>query len=266
MTESLGPAHCLDRVRSFSGVGALWLLTVVAVAPLSARAQTDEPAVAVREDDDPSSRDRARALFREGVRLTDELQWSDALEAFRGSYRIRPAPAALLNIGIALRSLGRYVEAEEALSRYLRLYRGRNPEHDALAMRYVAEAGARIAQLSVRTRPAAVELTIDGRPVRGERDGDVTVLRVDPGEHFIGARARGYAPVRRAITLVPNSDEAIVLTLQRIETPDEGGPSGWIFVGIGAGVAAAAGAVVAAILLTAEEGRYPQTTYAAAGR
>lgn len=233
-------------------------------APASVLA--DEPGVAVRDDDDGTSRDRARALFREGVRLTDELQWSDALEAFRGSHRIRPAPAALLNIGIALRSLGRYVEAEEVLSRYLRLYRGRNAEFDALAQRYVAEAGARIAQLRVRTRPAAVDLTIDGRPVRGERDGPDVVLRVDPGEHFIAGRARGYAPARRAVTLAPSADESIVLYLQRVETREESGPSGWIFVGIGAGVVAVAGAVVAAIVLTAEEGRYPQTTYAAAGR
>jgi hypothetical protein len=62
---------------------------------------------------------RARELFREGNRLVDEAQYSQALAAFESAYRLWNNPKIQLNIATTLRALGRHSEALGAYRHYL---------------------------------------------------------------------------------------------------------------------------------------------------
>ena len=69
--------------------------------------------------DDAADKDRARALYKEGVVSVEKTQWSDALLAFESSAKIYPTPVTTLAIGSCERALGRYVRARSTLQRSL---------------------------------------------------------------------------------------------------------------------------------------------------
>ena len=67
------------------------------------------------------SQTEARALFKEGNRLLDAGDYVGALDMFKGAYSRWPNVKILLNLGTALRQLGRNVEAAEHYEKYLLL-------------------------------------------------------------------------------------------------------------------------------------------------
>ncbi|MCC7540152.1 MAG: tetratricopeptide repeat protein, partial [Deltaproteobacteria bacterium] len=165
-------------------------------------ARADGPTAVVR-DDDSLTRDHARELFLHGIELSDQVRWAEALDWFRESYVRRAAAAPLLNIGIALRAIGRHREAAETFTQFLAVFGGRNAEHDRLARQYRDEALGSVARVRVRGLPRGASLSVDGRAARGERAGDEVVVVVDPGEHVVMARSRDGRTVRETVRLVP---------------------------------------------------------------
>jgi tetratricopeptide (TPR) repeat protein len=66
-----------------------------------------------------SARERADALFEQGVERFREGDFAGALERFRGSYAESPTPALRFNIGVCHYNLGQWAEARRELSAYL---------------------------------------------------------------------------------------------------------------------------------------------------
>jgi hypothetical protein len=63
----------------------------------------------------PTTSEQADGLIREGVALRKEGREAEALELFRRGYALEPTPRARGQMGLAAKSLRRYVEAEEWL-------------------------------------------------------------------------------------------------------------------------------------------------------
>lgn len=167
--------------------GWAWFLITLLVAVLhagSAFAQTK-----------PSSADarRAKGLFEEGVALSDEGKWADALAAFQKSDALVPSASARLNVAVTLRALGRYVEAKRVLDQILADGKTSKPPLKPAVKKDVAkllkEVAPKILSVSVQVTPPDGDVQMDGAALTIPPDGKIAV---DPGKHVFVVEAEGY--------------------------------------------------------------------------
>jgi hypothetical protein len=207
----------------------------------------------------PAEDKAARAKFDEGISLSDAGRWSEALEAFRESDKIKPAASARYNIAATLRALGRYVEAKQVGQSVLDDADTLKPKPKTLEQvrALLDEVNAKIAHVEVVVRPAAARVEIDGVALEhtaGER------VDVDPGRHVFIVRADGYdtTTVTREI---PSGDSRLELGApKKVVAPppeeEEGTPayaSPWLWTGVGVGVAAVVVVVVVVTVVLPED-------------
>lgn len=126
----------------------------------------------------------ARHQFDEGVALLHDGRFADALLRFERARSLREVPAVMLNLALAQRGVGRYVDADRSLVRYLELAQGRlDRSREAEVTRLRAEIQAALAHLTLRVDAAGATVSLDGRPLTAaqQREG----VAVDPGEHVV---------------------------------------------------------------------------------
>ncbi|MBK8691982.1 MAG: PEGA domain-containing protein [Deltaproteobacteria bacterium] len=126
----------------------------------------------------------ARRLFEEGVALLQDGRFSDALGRFERARTFREVPAVMLNLALAQRGVGRYVDASRSLERYVELARGRlDQSRQAEVTRLRAEIEAALASLTVRVAGMPSEVFLDGRVLSETQRG--VPIAVDPGPHVV---------------------------------------------------------------------------------
>lgn len=197
----------------------------------------------------PDDLDEARAFFAAGESAVEAGRWSDAVDDYRRAYELSGVPAALYNVGFALRALGRYREARDVLTRLLDGHPELAPELREEARGHRDEAAARVAILRlVGLYPHARHaVRLDGREVADEGSRPLEI-EADPGPHAITVRAEGHEPFAWEGELAEGDRRSIHVELR--PTPSE--PSGilasplfWIVVGtVAVGGAAIAGYVL----------------------
>src|SRR5512141_1991813 len=101
--------------------------------------------------EDEGARAAARVLAQEGAQLFEKNDLPGALDKFKQAYDKFPSPKLFLNIGQALRGLGRNVEALAAFERFLAEAKDAGPEFIELASTQVAELGALLARVVVES-------------------------------------------------------------------------------------------------------------------
>jgi tetratricopeptide (TPR) repeat protein len=158
----------------------------------------------------PESR-RARALFEEGVALSDEGKWADALAAFQKSDELVPSPVARYNIGTTLRALGRYVEARKVLQKLVDdAPTFKPPMKPALQKdvnKVLGEVKEKIVTISVKVTPVDADVQMDGTPLSRLPDGRV---ELDPGKHVFVASAKGFETTTVTQTLTVSGAEVVL--------------------------------------------------------
>jgi tetratricopeptide (TPR) repeat protein len=151
---------------------ALVLVLLVLASPV-AHAQTDR------------SREEARQLLDDGVRLYRGGQLEAALDRFQKAYELLPSAALLLNIGTTQRKLGKGADAANTYQRYLD-----DPAADASKIAEVegvlAELDGQLGLLLLATSKPDAEIQVGSSPWRPARD--VRLVRVGPGAQAIRAR------------------------------------------------------------------------------
>ena len=191
----------------------------------------------------------ARALFASGRQAADAGLWSEAVDRFSRSYATFPTASALYNLAVALRALGRHIEARDALARLLEEHAGE------LAGEQEADAQALLAAESVRTarivldglaRDTRFELSLDDAtpPDTGERP---LVLEVDPGDHRLRVASDAHEPFEWEGTLLEGQRLRLEVSLaaRTVAAPVEAGSSStvlespWFWIVTGAIVIAA---------------------------
>ena len=153
---------------------------------------------------------RAKALFEEGVALSDEGKWTDALAAFQKSDALAVSATVRYNIGTTLRALGRYVEAKRKLEQVLAggsLKPALKKDVDKL----LAEVRGKIVTVTLSVSPVDAEVQMDGGPLARSPDGR---LEIDPGKHVFVVSAAGYDTTTVTQTLAA-SDRRLTLTAPR---------------------------------------------------
>jgi hypothetical protein len=251
-----------DRCRARTAATVATALSLaVALSARPAAAQTQPTPEAAQESRDAE----ARALFDQGVAALADERYSDALTAFSRSYEIRRVASVALNLGIALRALGRVTEARLRFNEFVEMASpAQHERHDREVATYIQDVSRRIARIHVAAvEPEGARLLIDGRRATLDANDDIAT---DPGEHTIEGQLQGFTGTPQRVTLEPGGRVEVRVRLAatrpdprvtvadpntRPRTPAPPPPitsSPWLWVGIGVGVVAAI-AIPTAIVL-----------------
>jgi hypothetical protein len=188
---------------------ALGLALTVVGGPRTARAQHAAP----------GSRQRAGQLVDEGVKRFQAGDFDAALERFRAAYDAFPSPKIYLNIGEALRRLGREAEAAEAYAKFLSETAEARDVGDAkrrLALNALDELSRRLARLRLEVEPSSAAIQIDGQPFTPPSGRGAFV---SPGRHRLSGSAPGRQDRSLEITLTAGEERELRLVLERPSTP-----------------------------------------------
>jgi hypothetical protein len=214
------PAPTFDHLRRRAarwrltlGGGALfWLLSSIAAEP-AARAQENAQALA------------ARALFDEARRLMSAGQFISACPKLEESQRLRAGIGTQFNLAECYEKLGRHASA---WSLYLRVAADTKalgqPEREQVARERAKALEARVASLvlQVSAPVAGLQLTLDESVLGPAVWGVATPI--DPGEHAVVARARGYAPWH-GVASIPDRAARVTLDVPPLEPEASAAPA-----------------------------------------
>ena len=103
-------------------------------------------------------------MFKKANHLLETGEFAKALELYREAYARFPSPKILINIGTALRSLGRDAEAAETYQRYLD-DPGADPKRRDEVKQLLDELSAKLGRLRVDIDQPGAQLQLDGRAV-----------------------------------------------------------------------------------------------------
>jgi len=198
-------------------------LTTMATPPL-ARAQ------------EGTGQDEAREAFRLGGEAATEERWADSEVWFGRAYALSGAPSALYNRAVALRALGRHVDARDAFRTLLTLDIDDTVRADA--QRLLAEEERRAA-----ATPPPGESTPEPAPVpvtsAGPDPAAVAVLVAGAFLAVGGAATLTYGAVDRgAVVGSPNGELEWSDAEARLEVADILAVTGGAALGLGVGLAA----------------------------
>jgi tetratricopeptide (TPR) repeat protein len=163
-----------------------------------------------------STADRqARALFDQGVALSDEGKWAEALTAFQKSDALVPSATVRYNLAATQRALGRYVEAKRTLEGILadpQQFRAPiKPRLREELEKLLSEVKGKIVVVSLLLSPPGADVQVDGAAAAPMPDGR---LELDPGRHVFVIAAEGHetTTVTQALSA---SDTEVTLTAPR---------------------------------------------------
>lgn len=180
----------------------LLAFVVASVAPASAQT----PAAATPAQ---GTLDDARRYFEQGLAMSDQERWGEAVEFLRRSLAIVERPSTLYNIGVAYLRVGKPTSARTSLERFLAVSDARQERaRRAEATRLVAEANRAIARLTLAVDPPNARVLVDGNAV--DRSQPVAL---DPGSHVVVVEGDGYERQSVEVSLLPgeNLERRVVL-------------------------------------------------------
>jgi hypothetical protein len=143
-------------------------------------------------------RTEARQHFDNGVKLYGDGNYGGALAEFQAAYQLSPSAGAMQNVALCQKALFRYAEAATTLEELLTRYGQSVDAETARAVRdAIDELKALVGSIVIKVTPPDARVTVDGKTVEA---GDLTVgIRLNVGEHTLGATAPGYAAMTRVI-------------------------------------------------------------------
>ena len=221
------------------------------VAPLCTLLFAAGPAMAAGGKPTPEER-QAAALFDQGLALSDEGRWSEALEVFKKSDELRHSASVRFNMAVTYRALGRYVEAKRLSEDLLAKGVDDKPLKPALQKEVEKlrdEVAPKVVMAVIKRSPADASIEIDGTLHIVGSDGRI---ELDPGKHVFLLKKEGYDTVTVSKSL-EGSEVEVVLTAPKtkIDAPPPETPfykKGWFWGTVGAVVAAGAAVTVVVVV------------------
>ena len=164
------------------------------------------------EAQDP--RERARELFMEGVQHLADGENEEAIADLEAARDIYATASIHFNLGLAYRSVRRFVDGIDAFERFLvAVGEGGDPARIEEARKYMRSMRAGLGRIRLDVAPAQARIRIDGEPVARE----TTVVQVDPGTHRIVATAPGYLEAESTVEVSAGGDRLVQLSLESSE-------------------------------------------------
>jgi len=197
----------LDREgpRLAGGPAPVWLFaSALCVSAWCGAARAETPA------------DSARAHFERGYALTQSGAFERALDEFKLAYAASPNSSVLFNLGQTYGALGRAVEAEHTLQRYLEAS-GSNidAEQRRRTIELIERYRRRIGRIALTGLPSGAVVSLDG-----EELGTAPLqapLESSTGRHAVSIRALGYQPLVRAVDVKAGEVAEVAVVL--VELP-----------------------------------------------
>jgi hypothetical protein len=161
----------------------------------------------------PADLARARDLFIEGSKLSENGDWEGARDRFERSLKLKRAALTLYNLGIAQQETGHLLAAVDSFRAFLAL-----PVEPATQVyvepvrTVVAMLETRVAQVEVDVRPVGIPglvLRIDGR----EAATTSGWRRMDPGHHDFTASAPGFCDAAVTESLAEGARSTVAIRL-----------------------------------------------------
>lgn len=203
---------------SGSSIGPALIALASVLAPTVALAQQSaRPAAQQTSTPSDPRAAQARAAFEQGVAMSQQERWGEALDAFRRSFDLVPRPSTAFNMASTLVRLGRHVEAIAAYEHYLRIADAATEGARFLdAQQQLANEQTMIARIVLSTTPADATVRLDGRALEGSFTA--RELSVDIGEHTIEASAPHFRAGSTRVRVASGERAAITLALDAITT------------------------------------------------
>lgn len=135
--------------------------SLLMLGPLAARAQSADTSGESKETGDV---EQARKHFGQGLKLYKDGDFDAALVQFERAYAMKPNFKVLYNIAQCHFELRQYVEARDALSRYLKDGAGSiEAERQSAVQNDLAELERRIAHLTLKVNVTGATVYVDGK-------------------------------------------------------------------------------------------------------
>lgn len=198
----------------------LWILA--SLAPLAVRAApargADPPAASSAATADPAISD----LVGRGDKARRAGRWREAAEAYadalaaaeRAGLPEKERAVLVGELGAAEVALRKYREGAEHLHRSLVHEQGFSAEQQDRHSRAREKAAAEVGTLIVAVSPPDAEVSLNTTTIQERGSGHV--FFVEPGEHTIRARRKGYADAMVTQDMVKGSKVRVALRLERL--------------------------------------------------
>jgi tetratricopeptide (TPR) repeat protein len=156
---------------------------------------------------------RARELFGAGVTHFEAGEYSAALEAFQGAYRLAPHPTVRINMANCYERLNSPVEAVFNFQRFLEeAGPSVDPAQREEVERTVARLEASIGTLQIDVLPPDAQIRIDGKVPRRLPSG---LIQLGAGRYQLSVTAPGYVAVERDVLISGGQQERVQVALER---------------------------------------------------
>lgn len=199
LTRALRPA-CLSIGLTLSAVSA---------------AQTG--AAPPMEAADAALSDRAKAYYVEGMKAAEAKNWVQAHAAFLEAWRLNEHYQIAANLGSMEIKLGKYRDAAEHLSVYLRKAPQDKVKDRMRALAFYEEAKKKVGTVQVTVNVNGAEILVDDKVVGISPMLDD--IYVDPGPRFIKVRKTGHNATETTIEAAAGSTHQVPLTMGKPPEP-----------------------------------------------
>lgn len=202
-----------------------------------------------------------RATFAEGVQLTLDEQWDEAVVRFRTVIAVRDTSAVRYNLAFALA----HTDAIGEAARLLDVVLG-DPDLDARtrasATEVLATLETRMGRLTIRLLGDEAGLTVllDGEEIPLGQVGQP--IRVVPGAHEVALRHGLEELATRSVSVDEGASEVVVLSANAPTSDDSGSISDhgagdmtsewWFWTAIGAGVVAVGTGIIIGVAVSSD--------------
>ncbi len=185
-----------------------WLSLAVLLTTVSSQADAGAPTTRV---------DRARALFEQGVVLSQRENWQQAAEKYQASLELKRHPTTLYSLGVSQRESEQPLAALQSFRAFLAEPASGpdGPTFRRAAQEAVDELVRRVGRVIVRTDPAHASVYIDGRPCASRAEP----CFVAAGSHSIVVTEPGFQDVARTVQVEAGETIGLELSLTLNETP-----------------------------------------------
>jgi PEGA domain len=180
-------------------------------APTAAPSAAPAPSAAA-----PVVDNKAEALdrFNKGIKLFEQGAYEAALAEFRASRAKFPTRSALSNSAAALKKLGRFSEALEALEGLLSEFPTMPEPDKAAAQKEIAELKELIGYLVLELAETDAQVVVDGRELgKSPLSGPV---RVSGGTHLVRIFKEGFAPFEKSVEVASKATLRVPVALKAI--------------------------------------------------
>lgn len=154
----------------------------------------------------------ARTLFDEGRKLAASNQFEAACPKFQESYRLDPGMGTLFNLADCWEHIGRTASAWAAFLQVVdEASRTKQPDREKIARTRATALEPKLSRLLVKvdSKDPGLELSKDGTAFGAAQWG--SALPIDPGQHFIEAKAPSKQTWRVRVQVPPGGQTVTVV-------------------------------------------------------